>query len=175
MSCPTLSPCASAGKTPSFSVSPAKNLCKCFACGKGGNPVHFIMLHEQLSYPDALRYLAKKYHIEIKEREQTVEEKAAQTERDSLFIVNQFANDYFRRTLRDTDEGRNIGLAYLRSRGFRDDTRATAPRATTPSPRKPWPRATSATSSSRPASATRQTTTACATASGAASSSLSIR
>ncbi len=109
-------------KTPSFSVSPAKNLCKCFACGKGGNPVHFIMLHEQLSYPDALRYLAKKYHIEIKERELTAEEKAAQTERDSLFVVNQFANDYFRRTLRDTDEGRNIGLAYLRSRGFRDDT-----------------------------------------------------
>ena len=108
-------------KTPSFYVSPAKNLCKCFACGKGGNPVHFIMLHEQLSYPDALRFLAKKYHIEIQEREQTAEEKAAQTERDSLFIVNQFACDYFRRTLRDTDEGRNIGMAYLRSRGFRDD------------------------------------------------------
>ena len=108
-------------KTPSFYVSPAKNLCKCFACGKGGNPVHFIMLHEQLSYPDALRYLAKKYHIEIQERELSAEEKAAQTERDSLFVVNQFANDYFRRTLRETDEGRNIGLAYLRSRGFRDD------------------------------------------------------
>ena len=108
-------------KTPSFYVSPAKNLCKCFACGKGGNPVHFIMLHEQLSYPDALRFLAKKYHIEIQEREQTAEEKAAQTERDSLFVVNQFACDYFRHTLRDTDEGRNIGMAYLRSRGFRDD------------------------------------------------------
>ena len=108
-------------KTPSFSVSPAKNLCKCFACGKGGNPVHFIMLHEQLSYPDALRYLAQKYHIEIQEREQTAEEKAAQTERESLFIVNQFANDYFRHTLRDTEEGRNIGMAYFRSRGFRDD------------------------------------------------------
>ncbi|MCL1614818.1 DNA primase [Bacteroides sp. ET71] len=108
-------------KTPSFYVSPAKNLCKCFACGKGGNPVHFIMLHEQLSYPDALRFLAKKYHIEIQEREQTAEEKAAQTERDSLFIVNQFACDYFRSTLRNTDEGCNIGMAYLRSRGFRDD------------------------------------------------------
>lgn len=108
-------------KTPSFYVSPAKNLCKCFACGKGGNPVHFIMLHEQLNYPDALRYLAKKYHIEIQEREQTAEEKAAQTERDSLFIVNQFACDYFRRTLRETDEGRNVGMAYFRSRGFRDD------------------------------------------------------
>ena len=108
-------------KTPSFYVSPAKNLCKCFACDKGGNPVHFIMLHEQLSFPDALRYLAKKYHIEIQEREQTAEEKAAQTERDSLFVVNQFANDYFRRTLRETEEGRSIGMAYFRNRGFRDD------------------------------------------------------
>ena len=108
-------------KTPSFYVSPAKNLCKCFACGKGGNPVHFIMLHEQFSFPDALRYLAKKYHIEIQEREQTAEEKAAQTERDSLFVVNQFANDYFRRTLRETEEGRSIGMAYFRNRGFRDD------------------------------------------------------
>ena len=108
-------------KTPSFYVSPAKGLCKCFACGKGGNAVHFIMLHEQLSYPDALRYLAKKYGIEIKERELSDEEKQAQSERESLFIVNQFANEYFRRTLRETDEGRNIGMAYLRSRGFRDD------------------------------------------------------
>ena len=108
-------------KTPSFYVSPAKGLCKCFACGKGGNAVHFIMLHEQLSYPDALRYLAKKYGIEIKERELSDEEKQAQSERESLFIVNQFANEYFRRTLRETDEGRNIGMAYLRSRSFRDD------------------------------------------------------
>ncbi len=108
-------------KTPSFYVSPAKGLCKCFACGKGGNAVHFIMMHEQLSYPDALRYLARKYHIEINERELTDEEKAAQTERDSLFIVNQFANEYFRHTLRMTDEGRSVGMAYLRSRGFRDD------------------------------------------------------
>ncbi len=108
-------------KTPSFYVSPAKGLCKCFACGKGGNAVHFIMEHEQLTYPEALRFLAKKYGIEIKERELTNEEKAAQSERESLFVVNQWANDYFRRTLRQTDEGRNIGMAYLRSRGFRDD------------------------------------------------------
>ena len=108
-------------KTPSFYVSPAKGLCKCFACGKGGNAVHFIMEHEQLSYPDALRFLAKKYGIEIKERELTGEEKAAQSERESLFVVNQWACDYFRRILRQTDEGRNIGMAYFRNRGFRDD------------------------------------------------------
>lgn len=108
-------------KTPSFYVSPAKGLCKCFACGKGGNAVHFIMEHEQLSYPDALRFLAKKYGIEIKERELTGEEKAAQSERESLFVVNQWACNYFRRTLRQTDEGRNIGMAYFRNRGFRDD------------------------------------------------------
>lgn len=108
-------------KTPSFYVSPAKGLCKCFACGKGGNAVHFIMEHEQLTYPEALRFLAKKYGIEIKERELTGEEKAAQSERESLFVVNQWANDYFRRTLRQTEEGRNIGMAYFWSRGFRDD------------------------------------------------------
>ena len=108
-------------KTPSFYVSPAKGLCKCFACGKGGNAVHFIMEHEQLSYPEALRFLAKKYGIEIKERELSNEEKAAQSERESLFVVNQWANDYFRHTLRQTEEGRNIGMAYFRGRGFRDD------------------------------------------------------
>lgn len=108
-------------KTPSFYVSPAKGLCKCFACGKGGNAVHFIMEHEQLTYPEALRFLAKKYGIEIKERELSNEEKAAQSERESLFVINQWACDYFRRTLRQTDEGRSIGMAYFRSRGFRDD------------------------------------------------------
>ena len=76
-------------RTPSFMVSPAKNYCKCFACGKGGSPVGFIMEHEQLSYPDALRWLAKKYGIAIKERELTEEEKASQTERESMFIVNE--------------------------------------------------------------------------------------
>ncbi len=108
-------------RTPSFMVSPSKNICKCFACGEGGTPVHFIMKHEQLSYPDALRYLAKKYHIEIKEREQTDEEKAEQSERESLFVVNEWANDWFQKQMNDTVDGRAVGLAYFRQRGFRDD------------------------------------------------------
>lgn len=108
-------------RTPSFMVSPSKNICKCFACGKGGTPVHFIMEHEQLSYPDALRYLAKKYHIEIKEREQTDEEKAEQSERESMFIVNEWANTWFQQQMNDTVDGRAVGLAYFRQRGFRDD------------------------------------------------------
>ena len=107
--------------TPSFSVSPAKGLCKCFACGKGGNAVHFIMEHEQIGFADALRYLAKKYNIPIKERELTVEEKAAQSERDSMFVLNQYARDYFCKALLESVEGRSVGLAYLRSRGIRDD------------------------------------------------------
>ena len=108
-------------KTPSFYVSPAKGLCKCFACGKGGNAIHFIMEHEQMSYPEALKYLAKKYGIEIKERELSNEEKLAQSERESLFIVNQFARDYFQNILRNHVDGRSIGMAYFRNRGFRDD------------------------------------------------------
>lgn len=108
-------------KTPSFSVSPSKGLCKCFSCGKGGNAVHFIMEHEQMSYPEALRYLARKYGIEIKERELTNEEKQAQSERESLFIVNNFARDYFQNILKNHADGRSIGMAYFRSRGFRDD------------------------------------------------------
>lgn len=108
-------------RTPSFMVSPSKNICKCFACGEGGTPVHFIMKHEQLTYPDALRYLAKKYHIEIKEREQTDEEKAEQSERESLFVVNEWANDWFQKQMNDTVDGRAVGLAYFRQRGFRDD------------------------------------------------------
>ena len=108
-------------RTPSFMVSPSKNICKCFACGEGGTPVHFIMKHEQLSYPDALRYLAKKYHIEIKEREQTDEEKAEQNERESLFVVNEWANEWFQKQMNDTVDGRAVGLAYFRQRGFRDD------------------------------------------------------
>lgn len=108
-------------RTPSFMVSPSKNICKCFACGEGGTPVHFIMKHEQLTYPDALRYLAKKYHIEIKEREQTDEERAEQSERESLFAVNEWANEWFQQQLNDTVDGRAIGLAYFRQRGFRDD------------------------------------------------------
>lgn len=108
-------------RTPSFMVSPAKNYCKCFACGKGGNPVGFIMEHEQLSYPDALRWLAKKYGITIEERELTEEEKASQTERESMFIVNEWANKWFRKQLNETPEGRSVGLSYFRGRGFRDD------------------------------------------------------
>ncbi|MFK1823468.1 DNA primase [Bacteroides fragilis] len=108
-------------KTPSFSVSPSKGLCKCFSCGKGGNAVHFIMEHEQMSYPEALRYLAKKYNIEIKERELTNEEKEVQNNRESMFIVNNFARDYFQNILKNHVDGRSIGLAYFRQRGFRDD------------------------------------------------------
>ena len=108
-------------KTPSFSVSPSKGLCKCFSCGKGGNAVHFIMEHEQMSYPEALRYLAKKYNIEIKERELTNEEKEGQSNRESMFIVNNFARDYFQNILKNHVDGRSIGLAYFRQRGFRDD------------------------------------------------------
>lgn len=108
-------------RTPSFMVSPAKNICHCFACGEGGSPLNFIMKHEQLSYPDALRYLAKKYGIPIQEREQTEEQKKVQTDRDSMFIVNEWANNWFQKQLYETEEGVAIGLAYFRSRGFRDD------------------------------------------------------
>lgn len=108
-------------RTPSFMVSPAKNYCKCFACGKGGNPVGFIMEHEQVSYPDALRYLARKYGITIEERQLTPEERVAQTDRESMFVVNQWAKEWFTSQLYDTDDGRAIGLAYFRQRGFRDD------------------------------------------------------
>ena len=108
-------------KTPSFYVSPAKGLCKCFACGKGGNAVHFIMEHEQMSYPEALKYLAKKYNIEVKERELTDEEKQVQSLRESLFIVNGFAAEYFQSILYNHIDGKSIGMGYFRQRGFRDD------------------------------------------------------
>lgn len=108
-------------KTPSFYVSPAKGLCKCFACGKGGSPVHFIMEHEQMTYPEALKYLAKKYGIEVKEKEMTEAQKQAHSERESLFIVNQFACDYFRNILRNHADGKSIGQVYFRQRGIRDD------------------------------------------------------
>ena len=109
-------------KTPSFVVSPSKGYCHCFSCGKGGNVVGFIMEHEQMTYPEALRWLAKKYNIEIHERELTDDEKREQSERESLFIINEWAQNYFRENLLDTERGRAIGLAYFRSRGFRDDT-----------------------------------------------------
>lgn len=107
--------------TPSFMVSPAKNLCKCFACGEGGTPVRFIMKHENLSYPDALRYLAKKYNIEIVEKEQTDEERHQQSVRESLFALNDFALKWFENQLYDTVDGRAVGMPYFRFRGFRDD------------------------------------------------------
>lgn len=108
-------------KTPSFYVSPSKGLCKCFACGKGGNAVHFIMEHEQMSYPEALRWLAKKYHIEIKERELSNEEKEAQSTRESMFVINEFARDYFQNILYNHIDGKSIGMTYFRQRGIRDD------------------------------------------------------
>ena len=108
-------------RTPSFMVSPAKNYCKCFACGKGGNPVGFIMEHEQISYPDALRYLAKKYGITIEEKELSKEDMQRQDDRESMFIVNQWASEWFQHQLYDTEDGRNIGLSYFYGRGFRDD------------------------------------------------------
>ncbi len=108
-------------KTPSFTVSPAKGIFKCFGCGKGGNAVNFIMELEQLSYPDALRWLAKKYHIEIEEKEESQEEKLLKDERESMMIVSAFAQKYFSRFLLKENEGRTIGLSYLRERGIRDD------------------------------------------------------
>ena len=108
-------------KTPSFTVSPAKGIFKCFGCGKGGNSVNFIMELEQLSYPDALRWLAKKFHIEIEEKEESLEEKALKDERESMMIASAFAQKYFSRFLLNENEGRTIGLSYLRERGIRDD------------------------------------------------------
>ncbi|MCF0243691.1 MAG: DNA primase [Bacteroidaceae bacterium] len=108
-------------RTPSFMVSPAKGYCKCFSCGKGGNAVGFIMEHEQLTYPEALKYLARKYNIEVQERELTDDERRAQTERESLFIVNEWAANYFADNLHKSSDGVSIGLPYFRSRGFRDD------------------------------------------------------
>ena len=109
-------------KTPSFMVSPSRGTCHCFGCGKGGNAVSFIMEHEQMTYPDALRWLAKKYHIEIQERELSDAEKREQSERESMFIVNEWAAQYFADILHNNVDGIAVGLQYFRSRGFRDDT-----------------------------------------------------
>lgn len=108
-------------KSPSFYVSPAKNICKCFACGEGGTAVHFIMKHEQLSYYEALKFLANKYNIEFQERELTDEQKQAYNERESLFILNDYARDYFVNMLHNHIDGKSIGLSYFKERGFRDD------------------------------------------------------
>ena len=110
-----------ADKSPSFYVSPAKNICKCFACGAGGSPVHFIMNHEQLSYFDALRFLAKKYNIEIKERELTEQEKQAHNDRESMLILNSWASNYFQQLLHEHPEGRSVGLRYFAERGLREE------------------------------------------------------
>jgi DNA primase len=106
-------------KTPSFTVSPSKGIYKCFGCGKGGNSVNFLMEHEHLSYPDALRWLAKKYHIEIAETEESAEELLQKNERESMMILNEFAWKYYSRMLTDTEEGRTVGLSYFKERGFR--------------------------------------------------------
>ena len=108
-------------RTPSFSVSPARGIYKCFSCGKAGNAANFIMEHEQMTYPEALKWLAKKYHIEVKERELTDEEKQAENERESILIVNEWAAGYFNEVLRNDRDGQAVGMAYFRSRGFRDD------------------------------------------------------
>ena len=107
-------------KTPSFNVNPARNIFKCFGCGKAGDSVRFIMEHEHYSFQEALRYLAKKYGIKIEEREQTPEELAAQNERERMFNINSFAQKYFSDTMMNTDEGQSVGLAYFHERGFRD-------------------------------------------------------
>lgn len=109
-------------KSPSFYVSPAKNICKCFACGEGGTAVHFIMKHEQLGYFDALRFLAKKYNIEIQERELSDEEKRIRSDRESMFIVNAWAQQYFSQMLHEHVEGKTVGMRYFIERGFREET-----------------------------------------------------
>ena len=108
-------------KTPSFIVSPSRGTCHCFGCGKGGNSISFIMEHEQMTYPEALRWLANKYHIEIHERELSDDEKREQSERESMFIVNEWAAKYFEKILHGDGEMASIGMQYFRSRGFRDD------------------------------------------------------
>lgn len=107
--------------TPSFYVSPTRRSCHCFVCGEGGDSVSFIMKHEQLTYPEALRWLANKYHIEIRETELTDEQKKEQSEREAMFIVNEWAANYFKDILQNNIDGRAIGLQYFRSRGIRDD------------------------------------------------------
>ena len=108
-------------RSPSFYVSPAKNICKCFSCGEGGSPIHFVMKHEQMSYYEALKYLARKYNIEIVEKELTNEEKQQQSDRESMLILNEYACNYFVKTLHSHPEGRSVGLTYFKERGIRED------------------------------------------------------
>ncbi len=107
-------------RTPSFSVSKSKGICKCFSCGKGGSPVNFIMELEQLSFNEALRYLAKKYNIEIQEHEMSEQEREEATARESMLAVNDFAMTHFENIMADTADGRDIGMAYFRERGIND-------------------------------------------------------
>jgi len=108
-------------KTPSFTVSPSKELYKCFGCGRSGNAVSFVMEHEKYSYPEALRWLANKYGIEIEETFQSDEQRQQMQAADSLYIINQFAQQFFSKVLFDTEEGQEIGLAYFKERGFREE------------------------------------------------------
>ncbi len=109
-------------RSPSFMVSPVKQIWKDFSSGKGGNAVTFLMEHEHFTYPEAIKYLAKKYNIEIEETEQTNEQKEEANERESLYLVNEFANTYFQNILHKTDQGKAIGLSYFKERGFTNDT-----------------------------------------------------
>jgi len=109
-------------KTPSFTVSPAKGIYKCFGCGKGGNSVNFVMDHEHFSYPEALRHLAKRFGIEVEEEEMSPEQQQEYNERESLYIVSQFAEDYFVKQLHESEEGQAIGLSYFKERGFTEET-----------------------------------------------------
>lgn len=109
-------------KTPSFNVNPARNIFKCFGCGKAGDPITFVMEHEQISYPEAIRFLAKKYRIELEETESSDQQRQEQQAIDSLYLVNQFAQEYFQTQLFDTDKGRSVGLSYFKQRGFREET-----------------------------------------------------
>lgn len=109
-------------RTPSFMVSPVKQIWKDFSSGKGGNVVAFLMEHEHYTYPEAIKYLAKRYGIEVEETQQTEEEKKEASERESLYLLNEFARDYFQETLRDSEEGKAIGLSYFKERGFTSET-----------------------------------------------------
>ena len=109
-------------RSPSFMVSPVKGIWKDFSSGKGGNVVAFLMEHSQFTYPEAIRFLAKKYNIEIEETELSNEEKEVANERESLFLVSEFAANYFHETLLNTEEGKAIGLSYFKERGFTNET-----------------------------------------------------
>ena len=109
-------------RTPSFMVSPVKQIWKDFSTGKGGNAVTFLMEHEHFTYPEAIKYLAKKYNIEIEETERTDEEKAKADTREGLYLVSEYANEYFQKTMHKTDKGKAIGLSYFKERGFTEET-----------------------------------------------------